>query len=279
MSPPKSRTGLVASIEVQTTDLYSALCAVKPHVGDKEDLALLQAIHLVIHPDGNIYVMATDRYTLGLAVVSVWDDWLKTGEEVAVDLSPEDVGDILHLFKPSKGDNPENRLRLDVSAVEVHVTEVAGMVETEADKHVGLPRQVHADPYPAVPKLVAATVTRAIQLWEKAVDDGVAGASALDELFVRASLIARFAAAERAYGQPLVLQRSAEARSAMVVACGESFQGVLMPIRPTEEDIIRHRGWQEAWLRRLPDPDQEAVPMPAAAKGSPDVGDDPKETP
>ena len=270
MPPPKSRIGLEASIEVQTSDLCAALTAVKPHIGGKNDLPLLQSVHIQIHPDGNVYAMATDRYTLGLAIVSVWEDHLATGEETTVDLSPEDVADLLGLFRPGKGDNPEARLRFDISGVEIHVTEVAGMIETEADKNVGLPRQVFTDPYPGVPKLVAATIARAIRLREKAEDDGQAGASALDELFLRARLFGRFGKAEDAYKQPLVMQRSAESRAAFAVACGESFVGVLMPGNPEPEQLAQHRGWQDAWLRRLPDPDLESVPMPdVPVKGKP----------
>lgn len=73
MAPPKSLTGLQASVEVQTRDLYSALRAVSAHRGPKEDIPLLQAVHLTIHPDGNVYVEATDRYTVGIAVVSIWE--------------------------------------------------------------------------------------------------------------------------------------------------------------------------------------------------------------
>jgi hypothetical protein len=148
------------------------------------------------------------------------------------------------------------------------------MVETEADKHVGLPRQVFTDPYPALPKLAAATITRAIRLREEAEDEDKASASALDEIFAQAAMLARFADAERAYGSPLVIQRTAEARTALLVGCGESFVGVLMPIRPEVEQIAQHRSWQAAWLRRLPTPDPEAVSMPAVP-AKPRQGADP----
>jgi len=272
-------TGLDVSIEVRTTDLYAALCAVKAHVGGKEDLPLLQAVHLAVSPaDGNVYVMGTDRYTLGLAVVSIWEDHLVTGEEVDVDLSPEDVGDILHLFRPGKDDNPEAALRLDVSGSEVAVTEVAGMIETEADKHVGLPRTVHVDPYPSVPKLLAASIRTAIALRESAEDAGQAGEQALAELFANASRLARFAQAEKAYKEPLVIQRTAEARGALLIGCSESFVGLFMPVAPSPEDVAEHRGWQAAWLRRLPEPDDTPVAMPDPA-GQDDADPEPDDMP
>lgn len=256
----------LASIEVRTTDLYAALCAVLPHVGGDDDLPLLQGVHLTAHPDGNVYVMATDRFTAGLAIASIWEDHLQVGEVVDLDLSAGDVRDVLHLFKPSKKDNPENALRIDVRTAEIRVTEVCGMIQTSADKYLGLPRQVFTDPYPDLPRMVAGAMQKAIRLREQAEDTGTAGEAALDELFAQASLLTRFGAAERAYREPLVIQRTAEARTALLVSCGESFTGLLMPIRPDDEYVARYRAWQAAWLRRLPEPGDVPVTMPQPAQ-------------
>ena len=46
MPAPKSLAGLVASVEVRTTDLYAALKAVQPHTAPKDDLPLLAAVHV-----------------------------------------------------------------------------------------------------------------------------------------------------------------------------------------------------------------------------------------
>lgn len=261
MGAPKSRTGLLASIEVETADWHAGLSAVRKHAGPKDDLPLLSVVHCKASPDGNLYLMATDRYTVGMAVVSIWEDHLGTGELVEFDLGPEDVAD-LQIFKPSKDDNPENRLRLDVGKNDITVTEVAGMIETDADKSLTLPRLVFTDKYPDVAKIVAKGIRQATALRELAEEMGIASESAVEEVFTNASMLGRFDAAAGAYKEPLVLQRTAEARTALLVTCGESFVGMLMPIRPDEDTVAKLRGWQDGWVRRLPEPDPEPVAMP-----------------
>ena len=208
---------LVASIEVQTADLYAALKAIKPHTAGDEDVRILQQVHLTIHPDENVYVMATDRYTVGLAVVSTWEDLTKTGEQVDLDLPPKDIADLLSVFKPVKGANPENRLRIEVSADNVVVTEISGMFAISTDKQLRLRREVFEDAYPAVRKMIAGGITRAIRLRSAAELDGVADEAAADEVFASADLLGRFTAAQSAYKHPLVIQRTAEARSAWLI--------------------------------------------------------------
>jgi len=149
MGAPKSRTGLLASIEVETRDWHAGLSAVRKHTGPKDDVPLLSVVHCKASPDGNLYLMATDRYTVGLSVVSIWADHIDAGELVEFDLAPGDVAD-LGIFKPEAKDNPENRLRIDVSRNDITVTEVAGMIETDADKSLTLPRVVFTDKYPDV---------------------------------------------------------------------------------------------------------------------------------
>jgi hypothetical protein len=253
---------LLASVDVRTTDIYAALKAVRAHVGSDDHLPILQGVHLTIHPDQNLYVVATDRYTAGLAVVSVWDDHLETGEIVEVDLPKQDVSDVMHLFKPAKGANPENCLRLDISKTEVVVTEVAGMIQMDADKQLRLPREQLTEEYPAVRKLIAGGLLRAVLMRQAAEDSGQASDTALEEIFANAAMIGRFDAAASAYGERLVLQRTAEARTALLVSCSESFIGMLMPITPDDRALAELRDWQRGWLTRLPQPDEEPVRMP-----------------
>ena len=273
MGAPKSRTGLLASIEVETRDWHAGLSAVRKHTGPKDDLPLLSVVHCIAEPDGNLFLMATDRYTVGMAVVSIWDDHVKSGEMVEFDLGPGDVAD-LQIFKPGKDDNPENRLRLDVGANEITVTEVAGMIATDADKSLTLPRLVFTDKYPPVGKLIARGIDQAVALRERAEDVGTASSALVDEVFSQAVLWGRFDAAAAAYKEPWVLQRTAEARGGFLVSVGESFVGMLMPIRPDDDVITKHRAWQRDWRRRLPEPDAEPVAMPQpAAKDDEEVAE------
>ena len=261
-APTLTGPRLVAAIEVQTADLYAALKAVKPHAAGDEDVRVLQQVHLTIHPDENVYVAATDRYTVGLAVVSTWEDHLKTGEEVDLDLPPKDIGDLLSVFKPGKGANPENRLRIEVSDENVVVTEISGMFAISTDKQLRLRREPLTDKYPAVRKIIAGGITRAIRLRSAAELDGVADEAAADEVFASADLLGRFKEAQAAYKHPLVIQRTAEARAAWLIGVGESFVGMLMPFRVSEDTLAEHRDGQRGWLRRLPSPDPAPVAMP-----------------
>jgi hypothetical protein len=95
----------------------------------------------------------------------------------------------------------------------------------------------------------------------------------VEEVFTNASMLGRFDAAAGAYKEPLVLQRTAEARTALLVTCGESFVGMLMPIRPDEDTVTKLRGWQDGWVRRLPEPDPEPVAMPQP--GAPGEAEEP----
>ena len=266
MSRPKSLAGLVASIEVQTLDWHAGLAAIQKHTGKPDELPLLSVVHAQASPDGNLYLTATDRYTAAIAVVSIWENHLPTGEVVEFDLAPDDVQD-LRIFKPGRDDNPENRLRLDIGRNDVTVTEVAGMIETEADKSLTLPRVVFTEKYPSVDKLIAQGIRQAMALRERAEDEGSTSDAAVEEVFATAALIGRFDAAAGAYRKPLVIQQTAEARTALLIACGESFAGMLMPIRPQPEDLAQHRTWQDGWLKRLPEPDEQPVAMPEPAKG------------
>lgn len=272
MGAPKSLTGLVASVEVETKDWHAGLSAVRKHAGGKDDLPLLSVVHCTAHPDGNLYLAATDRYTVGLAVVSVWEDHVGAGELVEFDLGVDDVKD-LGIFRPGKDDNPENRLRLDIGRHEVTVTEVAGMIETDADKSLTLPRLVFTEKYPDVGRLVAGGIRQAVALRERAEDEGATSDAAVEEVFTNAALIGRFDAAASAYKQPLVIQRTAEARTALLMSCGESFVGMLMPIKPGDDALAEHRGWQAGWVRRLPAPGDVPVTLPEmVAEATAEVG-------
>jgi hypothetical protein len=185
-----------------------------------------------------------------MAIVSIWEDHLNTGEITEVDLSATDVVEILTLFKGKKTDEDSmDALRLDVTAREFVVTDVTGLFAS--DKQLRLPRNP-AEKFPSVPKLMAGAIEKAQAL----------RASVADEVCANGTFLARFKGAADAYGEPLVVQQTAEARAALLVACGESFVGLIMPVSPEPEAMVRIRGWQDAWLRRLPAPDETPVAMP-----------------
>jgi DNA segregation ATPase FtsK/SpoIIIE-like protein len=68
---------------------------------------------------------------------------------------------------------------------------------------------------------------------------------------VAGELISRFAAASSAYGKPLDIE-TREGSRALLIACADSFLGLLMPPRLTDDDRDERREWSGGWDRRLP---------------------------
>lgn len=271
MGAPKSLAGLVASVEVELFDWHRGLTSVTGHTADpKKDVPMLSCVRVRLDPDGNAYLMATDRATVGLSLVSIWENHLPTGEVVEFDLTRDDVGKLLAVFKPRKG-GEEDRLRLDIGAHTIRVTELRGMIEVKGDSHHQLLRQPAAEDYPDLRRIVARCIREATALRERAGIEGGIGEAAADEVFTRSDLWSRFGAAASAYGALEVIERTREARSAFLVSVGESFRGVLMPSAPDEGMVADHRAFHRDWLTRLPDPDDVPVrmPDPLPPKGAP----------
>jgi hypothetical protein len=64
-------------------------------------------------------------------------------------------------------------------------------------------------------------------------------------------LVKLFSTASAAYGEPLVIEPTEDSRR-ILISCGESFLGLLMPIR--DEDVAPTLNvWREGWMRRLPE--------------------------
>jgi hypothetical protein len=74
-----------------------------------------------------------------------------------------------------------------------------------------------------------------------------------DRLVCTGPRLKAFAAAAAAYVEPLVLEPTSLS-AAFVVHCGESFVGLLMPIRQDDETRAHILAWRDAWITRLPSP-------------------------
>lgn len=238
-----------AHVTVSTRDLRSALLAVRVHLSTAEGESILNRIRLTFHPDGHVYVTATDRYTAGLAIVSIWEDRCAYGDLVDVDLFAEDAKNILDLFKPSK-DIDDEKLAVLVTSTELVITDASGLFP-DASKSVHLPL-TGACTYPAVDRMMAAAVAKARQL---TIADATPVVAASPQL-------TRFAAAGVAYSAPVEISHTSEARHALLIQVGESFLGLLMPLRPDEAGRVVSAGYLRNWARRLPDPLPDPVPMP-----------------
>lgn len=248
-----------AVITVQLGDLRAALTAVRPHIAPDVDgePSALKRCRLTIDPQ-NVVVAATDRYSVGMGLVSVWDDPLGHGEIVDVDLSHSDVKDILAMFRPAKPPMPDEKLTLTVTTEALTVTDTSGLFTLDDAKQLRLPiGQANSD-FPNLQLLMAGALARARRLADQDITLN------LGSLWTSAGMLRRFLPAGEAYGVGLQLWPTSEARSALLVQAGESFLGLLMPQRPDDTQLVSATGWLRDWAHRLPEPAEAPVRMPTA---------------
>ena len=223
---------------VEVTDLGNALKSVSPHMGDpKDELPFLVRTRLEFGTE-NVTLSATNRYTIGRAIVS---DWEPTGEIGILDLMPEQIAQIMAVFKPAKkdSDEPDQHITIEADGSEITVTDVSGLFPGTTLK---LPRAATDETFPNIDVMLRAVM-------DKNLDDR----DGAERLVVNFSMINLFGHAVRAYKHPLVLDVATEV-SAVLVTVGESFIGALMPIRPGDEQTAEYAEWHRAWDRRLPVP-------------------------
>lgn len=220
----------MTSITVELADFRAALASVVVHADPDPEITSRHRIRLDIGGE-NVTVTATQGYTAALAIVSVQEN--HDGELSGFDLLPGDVKKILGLFKLVK-DGLGQAVRVDVTDQHVKVTDVSGLFDGEA---LTLLRVAVDDAFPEVAALVAASMRK-----ER---------GSTDRLWTTGALVKHFTAAASAYGEALVIEPTHG--RALLVSCGESFLGLLMPRRVDEDDTARLDGWRRAWRERLRD--------------------------
>ncbi|WP_280471165.1 DNA translocase FtsK [Nocardia cyriacigeorgica] len=228
---------ITASVTVGTNDFRNALTAVRVHAGTDADVPTVHRVRLAIGRE-NVSVIATDMYTAGLAIASVWESDTNTGDTCTVDVLPGDVLQILRIFGAGKekADEPEFMLRLDVSADRLTITDCSGLLDGRAYKVPRLPTD--GGVLCTVPELIARQHDSA--------------ASLLADMIVGGETMARFRAAGSAYDEPLEIEAHTANRS-LLIRCGDSFLGLIMPRRPSEDDLDRMREYRRDWDHRLPE--------------------------
>lgn len=225
-------------LTVNTLDVRQALQSVIPHAADVKD----SPAHAVVHftaTDQNLYLTACNTQTLGHSVASVWEADGLTGDPDTDGFNlPVDVAkEMLALFK-SSGKRPEDEigeaLRLTIKAKTITVLDVSGLFP---GKELTIPRE-DGNEYP---------VTFGRMLMSAVLSEPVMP----KRLTASGRLVKLFATAAAAYGEPLVIEPTEDARR-ILISCGESFLGLLMPIRD-EEVAGNLNAWREGWMRRLPE--------------------------
>lgn len=222
----------MTSITVGTEDFRLALRSVAPHADPDPEFPQLHRIRLSVGPQ-NLAVSATNRYTLGHAIVSIWGN--DYGDLADFDLSPSDVKEILTLFRTTKAagdEQPDDTLLIEVDDRHTTVTDMSGLFP---GKSLRLPKYPTEENFPNIEKLIRATIDRETQATERLITNG--------------RFLGLFAKAAVAYGEPLVMDPSGGA--AILITCGESFVGMLVPVKGDEDTTAKIEGWHADWLERL----------------------------
>lgn len=237
LDPPADIGVVHTEVTVSTADLRRALRSVVPHAETGKDaLPLLQRVRVHIHRD-NALVVATNRYTAAVAVVSLWDNAYED-DGVSLDLPPDQVAEVLAMFHSAgekDDDAGDDNLRIRLTDRYVTMTDTAGLFP---GKEVTWPRLATEDQYPDLPRLIGGML-------------GKAGTALASALHASGKLLALFKVASAVYDAPVVIETTKAEGGALVLSIGESFVGLLMPIRADADDLAQQATWRDAWHRRL----------------------------
>lgn len=228
--------------DVNTLDFRHALQAVIPHAStDKEAPQSIQCVNFTVTP-ANLFLTATNRFTLGHAIASVWESDGLTGstEDDTFTLASETAKELLQLFKAGSGkaeDSIGEALRITVDEQNVTFLDVSGLFP---GKMFQIPRS-EGEPFPLP--------------WAKLLLEAMASDIAVpDRIATTGKYLRLFAAAAAAYNEPLIIEPTGEV-SKILISCGESFLGLLMPVRASDETELagQLQEWRRGWYARLPE--------------------------
>lgn len=228
-------------IDVNTLDLRRALQSVIPHASTDTTTPAICCVNFTV-TDGMLYLTASNRYTLGHAIASVWDGSGLTGDpnKDSFTLVPEVAKELLSLFK-SGGKQPEDEigeaLRITLHEDSLTFLDVAGLFP---GKLFQIPRE-QGEPFPIkwANRLITALTA------EHRVPDRIA---------TTGKYLRLFSSAAAAYNEPLVIEPTGEV-SQILISCGDSFLGLLMPVRATDESElhVKLEEHRRGWYDRLPE--------------------------
>ncbi|MET4095134.1 hypothetical protein ABIB51_002060 [Arthrobacter sp. UYCu712] len=228
-------------LDVNTLDFRQALQAVIPHADTDAKLPGLRAVAFTATPN-NLYVSATNRVSIALAIASVWESTGLTGSiaDDAFDLDLDVAKELLQLFR-SGSSQPDDEigqaLRIHVEDDKLTFTDISGLFP---GKLFQIPRSENE----ALARNLIPTLIGSI-LAEKCVPPRLA---------TNARFLKTFAAAGSAYGEPLLIEPTGS-DSSIVISCGPSFLGLLMPVSSADDTKLAAnlKEWREGWIDRLPE--------------------------
>lgn len=238
-------------LTVSTSDIRQALKAVIPHAADAKE----SAGHAVVHftaTEHNLFLTASNMQTIGHAIASVWDSEGLNGDpdEDSFNLPIDLAKELLALFKATAKEEGDmgSAMRITVEPDTMLFVDISGLFP---GKELKLPREDGNEyPVPFGRMLVSAILSERVMP---------------ERLAVQGRLLGLFTSAAAAYGQPLVIEPTADA-GRILISCGESFLGLLMPIRVEDGSTgaVEIQQWRNGWMNRLPEISQCGGPKPAA---------------
>lgn len=228
-------------LDVNTKDLRQALQAVLPHVAQDESYGNLCNVRVAV-TDNHLFIQATSTVSAAMAIASVWEHEDLTGDPTSdvFELSPTTVKELLSIFKASKNqpdDSIGDALRITVTGKELRFLDVSGLFP---GKEFSIPNDELSPSYPNLTSMFYNALASDVVVPARIVTNG--------------KLLQLFAHASAAYARPLAIEPT-ELKSRMLISCGESFLGLLMPIKAEEGSEIANDllGWRAGWFSRLPD--------------------------
>lgn len=230
---------MIVRLTVNTADLRHALVSVQPHVHN-DAFTGLNIVHFMA-TDGHLFVQATNTASAGLAIVSLWEAEMLTGDPSsdAFDLDPTVVKELLQVFKASKN-QPEDEigdsLQITVTRKELTFIDMSGLFP---GKTYIVPNAMASEVFPNLPRLFNEAMDSRKQVPARIMANG--------------KLLQLFAHASAAYKEPLAIEPT-DTKTRMLISCGESFLGMLMPV-PAEDGTeldSKLKESREGWLHRLP---------------------------
>ena len=224
------------TITVGTSDLRAALQAVAPHAGNPKD-GPTHRVRLLVSRT-MIITTATNRVTAAMAQVDVENGTdLSTDDEIAVDITPINAREIVTLFQSGADgddDQPGDLLELRLGGGDLTITDTGGLFD---GKSLTLPDYGAPEHFPDLPAIIKSALERKSER--------------TTSISYNAKMLSLFAAASKAYDNAPITIEPTSQTTVTVVAVGEAFLGVIMPIKFDEDALITHKEHREAWHRRL----------------------------
>lgn len=222
-------------ILVETNDFRAGLISTVAHASNGKYDPELARVRLDVGPV-NMHITATDRFTVGLALVSV-EAHIEPELEI-IDIGIEDVEKILTVFKGgrTKGDDPEHILRIEATDEHVKITDSSGMIDGRA---LELPRLASDEAFPDLTTTFAHAQHSPLR--------------SVDMLAFGMGQLKKFNAAAACYREPLVFE-SIGTSSSITVRCGSSFIGRIPQVPLNQKLTDQLSVWRDGWDERIPRP-------------------------